>query len=41
MTLYALVILFAVYAFLDAGLQAVRAFSAVRAGAAIGGCCWR
>ena len=35
-TVYALVILFAVYAFLDAGLQAVRAFSGVRAGAVIG-----
>lgn len=35
-TVYALVVLFAVYAFLDAGLQAVRAFSGVRVGAVVG-----
>jgi uncharacterized membrane protein HdeD (DUF308 family) len=35
-TILALVILFAVYAFLDAGLEAVRAFSGRRAGPVIG-----
>jgi uncharacterized membrane protein HdeD (DUF308 family) len=35
-TILALVILFAVYAFIDAGLQAVRAFSSDRAGPVIG-----
>jgi uncharacterized membrane protein HdeD (DUF308 family) len=35
-TVYALVILFAVYAFLDAILQAARAFSGLRAGAVVG-----
>ena len=35
-TVYALVVLFAVYAFMDAVVQAVRAFSEVRAGAVIG-----
>jgi uncharacterized membrane protein HdeD (DUF308 family) len=35
-TVYALVIIFAVYAFLDAGMQAARAFSGLRAGAVIG-----
>ena len=35
-TVYVLVVLFAVYAFLDAGLQAARAFSGVRAGAVVG-----
>jgi uncharacterized membrane protein HdeD (DUF308 family) len=35
-TLLALVILFAVYAFMDAGLQAVRAFSSGRAGPVLG-----
>lgn len=33
-TVYALVVLFAVYAFMDAVVQAVRAFSGVRTGAA-------
>jgi len=35
-TVYALVILFAVYAFIDAGLQAMRAFSGDSAGPVIG-----
>ena len=35
-TVYALVILFAVYAFLDAGLQAARAFSSRTAGPVFG-----
>ena len=35
-TVYALVVLFAVYAFIDAVVQAVRAFSGVRVGAANG-----
>ena len=35
-TVYALVLLFAVYAFMDAVVQAVRAFSGLRAGAVIG-----
>ena len=35
-TVYALVVVFAVYAFLDAILQAGRAFSGVRAGAVVG-----
>jgi uncharacterized membrane protein HdeD (DUF308 family) len=35
-TVYALVILFAVYAFIDAILQAARAFSGLRAGAVVG-----
>jgi len=35
-TVNALVIIFAVYAFLDAGMQAARAFSGIRAGAVIG-----
>ena len=35
-TVYALVILFAVYAFIDAGLQAMRAFSSRTAGPVIG-----
>src|SRR5262245_17982717 len=35
-TIYALVILFAVYAFIDAGLQAMRAFSSRSAGPVLG-----
>lgn len=35
-TVFALVLLFAVFAFLDAGLQAVRAFSGLRTAAVIG-----
>jgi uncharacterized membrane protein HdeD (DUF308 family) len=35
-TIYALVILFAVYAFIDAGLQAMRAFSSRTAGPVLG-----
>jgi uncharacterized membrane protein HdeD (DUF308 family) len=35
-TVFALVILFAVYAFIDAGLQAVRAFSSGSAGPVFG-----
>jgi uncharacterized membrane protein HdeD (DUF308 family) len=35
-TVYALVILFAIYAFMDAGLEAMRAFSGNRAGSVIG-----
>jgi uncharacterized membrane protein HdeD (DUF308 family) len=33
-TVYALVVVFAVYAFMDAGVQAIRAFSGIRTGAA-------
>ena len=38
-TILALVILFAVYAFIAAGLEADRAFSSAKAGPASGTCC--
>ena len=40
-TVLALVILFAIYAFIAAGLEAMRAFSSAKAGPyLLGTCCW-